>query len=215
MSLNIQFSVTGNEKLQRQLIEHPKVATKAARLAVNDTLRRGRRMLKKEILSQVNLDPSYVNQERLTEVLASGESLRGAIIGRRRPTSLARFKARPLYQPAKNGRRKRAGVTLNVKGRQKTMKRAFLKQLKAGTESTGNVGLVVRMPKGQEPAKAYKPKRLYPGDDLWLLYGPSINQLMTADKKGLSMVQQLQPVLSDYLNTEFQRQFGRLYRGGQ
>lgn len=213
MSLNIQFAVTGDDEFRRRLQEFPKVATKAARMSINDTLRRGRRMLKKEILSQVNLAPSYVNQDRLTEIPARSDNLVGSIVGRRRATSLARFKTKQLYKPAKNGRRKRAGVTVNMKGRQKLMRRAFLKDLKSGTKDSGNVGLVIRLPEGETPSQAYKPKKLYKSGNLWLLYGPSINQMMLADEQGPSMVQELKPKLTSYLNAEFQRQFERLYRG--
>lgn len=216
MSLGLKLAITGDDTFIEYLRDYPKVARKAGKLAINDTIRRGRRLFKREILSQVNLSPSYLNSARLTEVFATEDNLSGAIVGRRRPTSLARFDAKPLYAPNKTRPgRKRAGVSVKVKGKRQTISRAFLVQLKAGNKDGVNQGLAIRLPKGQKPDRRYRGKPLYKNQDsnVWLLYGPSINQVMTSEKDGKSMVQEKRPELTSYLNREFRRQFGRLYRG--
>ena len=54
--------------------------------------------------------------------------------------------------------------------------RAFFVQLRAGQSGAlGNTGLAIRLPEGQRPSAAYKPKQM--GRNLWLLYGPSIDQV--------------------------------------
>jgi len=216
MSLGLQFNISGDDTFVKYLRDYPKVSRKAGRLAINDTIRRGRRMVKQEILSQVNLPPSYLNDARLTEVLATEKNLRGAIIGRRRPTSLARFGAEQLYQPNKTRPgRKRAGVSLKVKRRRVVIPNAFLMDLKTGAKDGGNRGLAIRLPEGERPKRRFRAKPLYKNQtsNVWLLYGPSVNQVMSSEKNGESMIDQMKPQLNSYLNREFRRQFGRLYGG--
>lgn len=217
MSLQLRFSVTGNDMMEKYLREFPKDARKAAKLAINDTVRRGRRKAKQEIMSQVNLKSGYLNEQRLTENLAKDDNLTGSIIGRRRPTSLARFDSQQLYQPNKTrSGRKSAGVTVRVKGARKKMPNAFLVKLKAGNRDGVNQGLAVRLPEGQKPNRRFGGKPLYKSrnTNVWLLYGPSVNQIMTSKGTGESLIDNLKPELSTYLNQEFRRQFGRI-RGGK
>jgi|AntRauTorcE11897_2_1112592.scaffolds.fasta_scaffold13383_3 hypothetical protein len=210
MSLGLQFNVTGDKDMVDYLRKYPKVARNAARLAINDTIRRGRRQAKQEILKQVNLKPSYVNKTRLTENLASNDNLTGSIVGRRRPTSLARFDSVALYQPnrTKSGR-KPAGVTVRVKRGRKKIPNAFLINLKAGNRDGANQGLAIRVPSGKKPRRRFNAKPLYKNQssDVYLLYGPSIQQVFD------DVAEDLEPQLGTYLNREFRRQFGRLYRG--
>lgn len=216
MTLGLRFQVTGDESFVQYLRDFPQVARKAAKLSINDTVRRGRRQLRRELQSQLNYPGGYLNQERLYENFASESNLVGSVVGRRRPTSLARFDAKQLYQNnlTKKGK-KRAGVTVRVKQRRARIPRGFLMNLKSGAKDGGNVGLAIRVPDGQRPKRRFNAKPLYKdrNTNLYLLYGPSVNQAMTSERKGQSMVQKLQPGLNSYLNTEFRRQFGRLYRG--
>ena len=215
--MNLGLRITGDDAFVQYLREYPKVARKAGKLAINDTVRRGRRMVKKEILNQVNLAPSYLNQTRLTEVFATESNLTAAVIGRRRPTSLVRFGAKPLYQPNKTRPgRKPAGVSIKVKNRRTTIPNAFLINLKAGNKDGANQGLAVRLPKGKTPRRRFSGKPLYKNQtsNVWLLYGPSVNQMMTGNAGGRrSIIENMKPDLNSYLNSEFQRQFGRLYGG--
>jgi hypothetical protein len=217
VTLQLRFSVTGSDVMEKYLREYPKDARKAARLAINDTVRRGRRKAKREIMSQVNLKSGYLNEQRLSENFAKDDNLVGSIIGRRRPTSLARFDTQQLYQPNKTRPgRKSAGVTVRVKGARKKIPNAFLIKLKAGNLDGANQGLAVRLPEGQKPNRRFGGKPLYKSQNakVWLLYGPSVNQVLTSDTRGKSLVEQLKPELSTYLNQEFRRQFGRI-RGGK
>ncbi|ATN93245.1 hypothetical protein [Marinobacter phage PS6] len=216
MSLGLRFGVTGDDLMVRYLREFPKVARKASKLSINDTIRRGRRMTKQEVMTQVNLPSSYLNQTRLSENFATEDNLVGSIVGRRRPTSLARFGAEQLYQSNKTRPgRKPAGVSVRVKNRRKTIPNAFLVKLKAGNRDGVNQGLAVRLPKGQRPDRRFGGKPLYKNQstNVWLLYGPSVNQMMISSRSGKSIVETLKPRLDTYLSQEFRRQFGRLYRG--
>lgn len=216
MSVGLRLTISGDDTFVQYLRDYPKVARKAGKLAINDTIRRGRRMVKQEIMTQVNLSSSYLNKSRLTENFASEQNLTGSIVGRRRPTSLARFDTEQLYAPNKTrSGKKRNGVSLKVKSRRKVIPRAFLMDLKAGSRDGGNKGLVIRLPDGQKPKRKFRAKPLYKDrqTNLWLLYGPSVNQVMSSEKGGESMITKMQPQLNSYLNREFRRQFGRLYGG--
>ena len=96
--------------------------------------------------------------------------VQATIIGRERPTSLARF--------ATSTKATDQGVLVQVKkGKTKRLKRAFFMKLRRGTSETqNNLGLAIRLPKGKQPNVAYKPKEIAPG--LFLLYGPSVNQML-------------------------------------
>lgn len=210
MSLGLKVGVTGNKQLIDYLERFPVQARKAAKLAINDAIRRGRRKAKQEIMRQVNLKPGYLDgrdgKPRLESFFADENSLSGSIVGRRRPTSLARFDAKQLYQ---TGSKRPAGVVVKVNRARKKIPRAFLVSLKSGNRDGGNQGLAIRVPQGTKPKRRFNAKPLYQSKntDVYLLYGPSVQQVFD------DVAVELQPELSTYLNREFQRQFARLYGG--
>lgn len=219
MSLAISVNISGNKDLIRRLEEYPKVATKAARLAINDTVRKGNTWVKREVQKRANLPPSYVNA-RIENDFARGDDLRGRIVGRYRATSLSRFEAMQLRGPKKTGPgKKNTGVSVKVRNVRKRIPRAFLMKLK-GAQDKSNVGLAIRLNPGESVKRRFIGKPLYaPGSqsasaarssDVYLLYGPSVHQIMTSNVKGKSVIEQLQPDLNEYLNAQFERQFGRL-----
>lgn len=179
---------------------------KAALRSVNKTVRDGRVMASREIRNQVALSASYLGPSagRLSAIPASSTAnLEGRIRARTRPTSLARFtKDRPL---APGQRRRSAGIKLTVKpGVARYLARAFLVPLRSGSEGDlGNLGLAIRSE--TKPAGAYKPKRL--GKNLWLLYGPSVSQVMFSARnpKGSGVAEQIAPDLAVKLEAEFMR----------
>lgn len=162
----------------------------AARQAINTTLTRGRTASARRIRQQINFPASYLSASsgRLdVSRKASNGNLEGAITGRQRPTSLARFLV---------GTQSR-GVRVAVHpGQSKRLPRAFLVKLRSGSEALGNLGLAIRT-KGERPRSAYKPKRL--GKNLWLLYGPSVDQVFR------TVAEDVSPELGDFLEKEFLR----------
>ena len=184
---------------------------KALTMSLNTTAAKSRTIMDRKIRSQIAFPASYLrpSQKRLVVTKkASIQSLSTEITGRGRATSLARFtKQKPLGK----GRRHRGG-TINVQvkagGARKKIHRAFLIRLRMGTEALGNVGFAVRTD-GSKPKGAYKPKQI--GKNLWLLYGPSVDQALisaTGSRKGV--VEEMTPEMLDFLNEEFNRQLDRL-----
>ena len=111
------------------------------------------------------------------------------ITGRQRPTSLARFASN-----ARIGQQRGARVEVRP-GSARFLPRAFFIPLRSGNVDTkNNVGLAIRLPAGQMPSRAYKPQPL--GRGLWLLYGPSIDQVFD------DVANDIAPETADFLGAE-------------
>ena len=185
--------------------ELPDLMVEAARMAVNDTSRDTVPMIKRRMRKEVNFPSGYLNKERLSvRRKATRVRLEAVIAGRDRPTSLARFA--PGAKPHVRGSVKRP-IFVKVKaGDARKMDRAFIVELR-----NGNLGLAIRLPKGETPREAYKPVALTRGGGrptgAWLLYGPSVDQVM----KGVA--DETQDDVLDMLNRNFARHLSRLTRG--
>lgn len=171
----------------------PQMALNMAR-AINKTTERGRAAAAKLMRTQVGFSASYLSPSsgRLTiDSRANSEDLSASIRGRHRPTSLARF--------ATTARRGQRGARITVQpGLARFLPKAFFVQLRSGnTDTRNNLGLAIRLPEGQRPGRAYKPTELFPG--LWLLYGPSVDQVFD------DVAEEISPDLADYLGNEFLR----------
>lgn len=180
----------------RSLESLPREVLTAASRAINRTADRARTSSARRILEQVALPPSYLNPSggRLTvSKKASSSDLEAVITGRQRPTSLARFSTSGAVGD-------RNGVTVTVaSGFARFMRRAFLIRLRAGTadlDTKSNLGLAVRLRPGETPQNK-KVVRL--GNGLWLLYGPSVDQVFQTVREDVS------PEALDFLETEFSR----------
>lgn len=142
--------------------------------AINKTIERARSSAAREMRTQVAFTAGYLSGQSgrlsITRKARRG-SLESVITGRHRPTSLARF--------ASNARvSKVAGANVQVQpGLATFLPKAFFINLRSGnTDTKNNVGLAIRLPDGKRPSAAYKPTQL--GRNLWLLYGPSVDQVL-------------------------------------
>lgn len=195
LELDISERVTGemNDKIQTALIR-----------AINKAADRGRTMAAKAVKDQVAFPAHYLQPAAKKLWVRTRATKAGpfeAIIqGRDRPTSLARFSKQKPLPP---GSRHRGGVRVTVKpGQTRTIRRAFLITLK-----NNNIGLAVRTD-GEAPPGAYKPKEISP--NLWLLYGPSVDQALSAASDDDGVYEDITPELLDILNAEFNRQMDLL-----
>lgn len=193
-----------------QLIEDlPANIQAATRMAINDTADRGRTMIARGVLQQVNFPASYLNpsQDRLVVTKrATDQSLMATITGRDRPTSLARFVQGSV------GGAKKAGVAVSVSARAgaKYMRRAFLVRLRRGSadiNTKNNMGLAIRLKPGESIQN--KNVTLMKKSGLYLLYGPSVNQVMGGQN---GVASEVQPRLVTMLESRFEYHLGRLER---
>lgn len=206
MSVGLKVHISGDGFIKKKLKKQSKNADKAANLSVHDTTVYGRKEAKKKILQQVNFSPSYLDGQssqgrRLDTKFSKVNGLTsGIIVGRFRPTSLATFDAKQLTVPGKRKGKRKAGVTVNVRGR-KRIGRGFMMALK-----NGNTGLAIRVDKGDKPNRRFNGKPLYKtqNSEVYLLYGPSVEQVFR------SVAPEIAPDLSKNLNANFVRHYVRL-----
>lgn len=198
----------------KSLEDLPQDIIRAARIAVNDAATRGRTAMAKEVLHQVNLPRDYVSPsgKRLhVSDKATNKNLEAVVSARVRPTSLARFAQGGATRGQRNVRVEvKHGAVRQVPG-EKRMDQgysAFLIKLRAGSadlDTKNNLGLALRVPSGKKPSRAYQPKAL--GKNLFLLYGPSVAQLLlpVRNPRG-GVAEQLTPDIQQMLSDEFWRQ---------
>ena len=190
-------AITGNQW-------NPKIETALLR-SINKTADRARTLASQDIREQVAFPASYLapSAKRLfvSTKATKASPFEAMISGRDRPTSLARF---TNQKPLGGGQRHRGGqVAVTVKpGVRRYIKRAFLITL-----NNSNVGLAVRTD-GGPPNNAYAPKEI--GKNLWLLYGPSVDQVLSAASNGGGIYEEIVPETLDFLNDEFNRQLDLL-----
>ncbi|UUV43210.1 minor tail protein [Rhodobacter phage RcCWillis] len=183
---------------------NPKIEDALLR-SVNKTADRARTQASKEVRNQVAFPASYLSPSAkrlwVSSKATKANPFQAVISGRDRPTSLARFSSQ---KPLAGGQRHRGGqVAVTVKpGVKRYIKRAFLISL-----NNGNAGLAVRT-EGAPPNNAFKPKSL--GKNLWLLYGPSVDQVLSAASDGDGIYEEMVPDMLDFLNAEFIRQLDLL-----
>lgn len=191
-------AMTGLSETIESLEAMPDTVRRFARMAINTTTRRARTLASRKIREQVAFSATYLSDDngRLTIVQqATDGNLEARIRGRFRPTSLARFATSSS----------RRGVRVRVKPeRTELMGRAFFMPLRAGTaniETKSNRGLAIRLRPGE--ALSNKRKLLKVTGNLYLLYGPSVDQVFR------SVAEEISPETSDMLESEFLRLMDR------
>lgn len=217
--MTITITAQGVKDLQTYLVAQPRVYAKAMSIAINDVLGgSGRKRIKDAMYAQVAFPPGYLDQPQRLYVQAGNYAtetkLEGRLTGRDRPTSLARFAVgvNPVSRGSRGATTSR-GIAVVVKpGQPQFFKSGFLVQLRGAFGLVNNVGFAIRLKPGVFPRAAYKPFPIFPlkngkSSGIWLLYGPSVNQVMES-----VAAEQTSEITSD-LEAEFLRQWLRLTSG--
>lgn len=215
--MTIRIELRGLDTVERYFEKAPKVARDAAKFAVNDAARFAARRASEEIRKQVRFTRAYLGDAknadarlRITKV-AKGDDMTAVISARQRPTSLARFASgTPTF-----GRARGKGPRVKIKpgSGYKTIKKGFFLRLRAGSSNLDNfnVGLAVRVKGGENLRNRRKGliglKPFGKDKDLYLLYGPSVDQVFQTVREDIS------PLVAARAEQEFLRQFARLSRG--
>lgn len=204
--------VDGLDEAIKSLDDVPSFVISAARMAINDATKFGRKRAADKVLRSVALPASYVsNAEGRLHIkkFATNRDLEAVISARSRATSLARF--------VTDSGSRATGVGVEVKpGSTKRLKGAWLIRLRAGNASLdtkSNLGLAVRTRDGKPPP-GYKPVNIR-GTNIWLLYGPSVAQVLYSDKNAGGVATEITDEIADKLESEFYRQrarFNNTYR---
>jgi len=168
--------------------------------SVNTTLRDGRALAARRIRDQVNLPARQLGPSagRLTvSRQATRSKLEGAIRARARATSLARY--------VTNNPRRGQPIRVEVSpGKARYLRNAFLVKLPAGsdTDTRFNSGLALRLRPGERLRNKKNTVKL--ANNLYLLYGPSIDQVFL-DSRNEGVAEDIQPTVLDGLENEFFR----------
>lgn len=187
----------------RDLEELPKHIQLAAQQAANKTILRARAEASRRARSQVNFPARYLSGSKgrlQIAKMAKGGDLEAILRGKARPTSLATFTS-GSPKPSSRG-----GVSVSVKpGSTTRMPRAFLIKLRSGAASIDtrfNLGLAMRLKPG-ETVKNKKQMVKVKGN-LYLLYGPSVQQVML-NENGEGVFDDIAEPMSDFFEQEFAR----------
>ena len=197
MNLDLSVTFSGLESLNKFVGEIPATQRRVAALALNKTSERARAASARRMREQINFPGGYLDpgQNRLVvDRKASSTSLETSVLGRTRPTSLARFVV-GNPQPRSGDE---ISVAIKTGRGARRLDRAFMVRLKSGnTDTKNNLGLAVRTGNGQKPDNAYKPKQL--GNGVYLLYGPSVSQVFKATRY------EIEPDTLKFLSDEYDR----------
>ena len=188
--------------LENFLVSVPDKTRQAAAYAMNDVLTgQGLARFRKAVAAEVQFPSGYVDDKIDIAQRATPTRLVASVVGRQRPTSLARFAA----SGAVGGK---GGVTVRVKGGSTYMPGAFLVRLRQGggiTDDGFNVGLAVRLKEGTVLKKKDTSRMVHLESNVVLLYGPSVDQILRNE-----VAEAETPEVVDAIATEFFRQFARL-----
>lgn len=147
----------------------------AAAYAINDTALFARRAGAKEIASEINLKPAYIDSKLTVTQRASTTSLEAVVTGRDRPTSLARF---AQGSPRFGKQRQAPKVRVKASGGASPIRNGFYMRLKRGNSiisaENNNIGLAIRLKEGERISN--KNQMVPIGSGVYLLYGPSVAQ---------------------------------------
>lgn len=184
--------------------EMPENVKSALISALNRTADRTRTRADRKIREEVAFPASYLRPGEGRLVVsqkARAESLQAVVTGRGRPTSLARF---AVGSKPRSGN-KLGSVSVTVKPGQKAdINRAWIISL-PGAPDSKNLGLAVRT-EGGPPRGAYAPKQLKAfGPNVWLLYGPSVDQVLFSARNNGGVVEEIAPEVMLDLEAEFGR----------
>lgn len=212
MANNYVVSVSGIKGLDDLLDLDQKIET-AARRAVNYATNRARKLAADVMMEQIEFPTGYLapGGGRLKiKKLATANDLEGIITGRDRPTSLARFsRGTPMRGRPPKGQSPQTTVVVKP-GKARGMSGAFLIKLRAGNadiQTRSNLGLAIRLRGRPIHNKKIFLKEISKG--LFLLYGPSVNQIFGGEK---GVAERISPDVAKFMEDEFNRQMDKVLK---
>jgi hypothetical protein len=188
--------------LEQFLSVFPDTTNKAASYAMNDVLAgQGLARYRKAVAAEVPFPSGYVDDKVEFGQRATPSRLVASVVGRQRPTSLARFATSGTVGA-------KGGVTVRTKHGAQFMPSAFLVRLNAGTGITDdgfNLGLAVRLKEGMTLKKKDTSRMVHLESNVVLLYGPSVDQILRNE-----VAESTTPEVVDAIASEFFRQIQRM-----
>lgn len=178
----IKLSAKGGRKSLERVGAIDKKLRKAVLMAMNDTGESLRSNILKDMSGEVNIKrPVIRDRVRLTKARRLGDVVR--IWALKKGLVLSHFPHKQLYEKQKGGKRRKAGVRVNVSGQTKVLPGAFIVKT-LGSGSTDGLIFVREGPKRsleeRRGAGAYGADLLR--QPIRALYGPSPSQILETRK---------------------------------
>lgn len=193
---------TDNFKELRDIANLDRIARIGLVRAVNRVADKTRTRVAGRIQDQIALPAARLRpsaKQLYVRQRATSQNIQSVIQARGRPTSLARF-----ARGSAVGKKKSIAVEVKP-GYARYLRKAFFLKLPAGktlTETKHNLALAIRLKEGE---KIQNKKHMVPfGKGLYLLYGPSIQQL-AEDNSGDGEFKRQTPIVLDELESEILR----------
>ncbi|MGH8074287.1 MAG: hypothetical protein ACREO4_09455 [Lysobacter sp.] len=207
--MTVEVTFRGLDDVRKMVAGIPETVDRASAFAINEAARYGQAESSRRIREQVAFSARYVgsaedpNSRLRVSKRAKPGDLEAVIAGRTRPTSLAQF----VQGSFKRNRPVRVKVSA-TKGAQ-MIPNAFPMKLRRGTgvynPENANVGLAIRL--GKDEAVRNKRQMVQVSGSLYLLYGPSVDQVFRDVRFDV------QAPVGDVLESSFLRNFARFNRG--
>jgi len=198
----LSFNISGVTDLESFLAADEDRTRRAAAFALNDVLTgQGIARFRKAVAAEVQFPPGYVDDKIEMAQHATPTRLVASVVGRQRPTSLARFATSGTVGG-------KGGVTVRVKNASRHMPDAFLVRLSQGASISDdgyNVGLAIRLKPGMVLNKKDTARMVHLDRNVVLLYGPSVDQILRNEAAEATSDE-----VVDAIATEFFRQYARL-----
>lgn len=209
--MTVEVTFRGLDDVRKMVAGIPETVDRASAFAINEAARYGQAESSRRIREQVAFKASYVGSAedpgarlRVAKRARAGD-LEAVIAGRTRPTSLAQFQT-----GAKLGKGGYVRVKVSATKGARTIPGAFpMKLRRGGVYDPGSVnqGIAVRLKDGKLPAGLNKKQMVQVDGSLYLLYGPSVDQVFR------DVRYDVQEPVADVLESSFLRNFARLNRG--
>lgn len=210
--MTVEVGFRGLDDVRKRVAGIPETVDRASVFAVNEAVTFGQAESSRRIREQVAFSARYIGTSddpnarlRVAKKARMGD-LEGVIAGRTRPTSLAQFS-----KGAKLGKGGYVRVKVKAGGGTKRIPNAFPMKLRRGTgvydPENANEGIAVRLKDGKLPGGMNKKQMVQVSGNLYLLYGPSVDQVFRDVRFDV------QAPVGDVLESSFLRNYGRLSRG--
>lgn len=211
--MTVGLTMRGLDDVRKMVAGIPETVDRASAFAINEAVTFGQAESSRRIREQVAFSASYIGNAtnpgarlRVAKKAQVGD-LEGIVAGRMRPTSLAQFE-----QGAKLGKGGFVRVKVSATGGSKKIPGAFPIKLRRGNgvydAENSNEGIAVRLTKeGKLPGGLKKKDMVNVSGNLYLLYGPSVDQVFRDVRFDV------QAPVGEVLESSFLRNFGRLNRG--
>lgn len=206
----MKVKTSGLPDFEDRLAAMPEKAVKAAVLATNAAATKAAVWGKREVISQVAFPKRYLDDKLKVVSKANANNIEAVVRGEFQARSLASFaanKPKTFAKFYKIAPRLRIKPTSNAGSFGTRMFFLALRQGQRFDEEAFNVGLAVRLKKGEQLRNTTGAVKATKIPNVYLLYGPSVNQVFQ------TVAPNIAGDVANYQATEFERQFRRLDRG--